>query len=449
MRPIRQIGLALSAWGLFAAAPAAGQSDAESARSEFEAAAGAHRENVRRLGVTRALSSPIRSERLLPGGEAASSTPTLANVTRWIQSRVTEGAFPADTYVLFYAHREGRLSAWLIGADGIAGSAGRTLSQEALAETISNLMGALDITERQLTRAARPIEEAPPTLSAPSAMSPETANARLSSTLFPDAILAGLRRVRHLVVVPTGEIGIVPFNALNPFGDGTQVVDHFSVSIAPSLQALSKPASAWNPSRAFAAPLVVGDPRLPPSSGWLVPPLTGAQAEAREVGAFLNSTPLLAELATRGVVLERAGSASLLYLATHGTANPIDPVGGGFLMLGAQTFEQGWWTARDIQASTMTAQLAVLSACQTGLGKSHEGGMIGLARAFQLAGVPRVVMSLWNVDDSATRHLMTRFIRYAAEHRPAEALRRAMRDTRAEYPHPAYWSSFLLFGEAS
>jgi CHAT domain-containing protein len=133
-------------------------------------------------------------------------------------------------------------------------------------------------------------------------------------------------------------------------------------------------------------------------------------------------------------------------MATHGVADPDRPIDGGFLMLRGPSFEAGLWTAREIQQERLAAHLAVLSACQTGLGRSHAGGMIGLSRAFQLAGVDRVVMSLWSIDDDATAYVMRRFAEHLETEMPAEALRLAMADGRRELKDPALWAPFLLFG---
>jgi CHAT domain-containing protein len=94
------------------------------------------------------------------------------------------------------------------------------------------------------------------------------------------------------------------------------------------------------------------------------------------------------------------------------------------------------------------AHVAVLSACQTGLGESVGAGVIGLARAFQIAGVSDVVMSLWNINDAATRDLMIAFIRNIQNGvTPPKALRNAMIEARKQYPADEYWASFTIFSE--
>jgi CHAT domain-containing protein len=119
---------------------------------------------------------------------------------------------------------------------------------------------------------------------------------------------------------------------------------------------------------------------------------------------------------------------------------------GGFLFLTARNLTRGFWTAREVQSSRLKAQLVVLSACQTGLGKIHDAGVIGLSRAFQIAGVPRVVMSLWSVNDKATAALMKAFVKYLRANMPSEALRLAMLEVRRERPQLSQWASFVLFG---
>src|SRR5262249_10145420 len=102
----------------------------------------------------------------------------------------------------------------------------------------------------------------------------------------------------------------------------------------------------------------------------------------------------------------------------------------------------------------LTADLVVLSACETGLGQQVRGeGLIGLTRGFMYAGAPRLVISLWAINDRATAGLMGQFYReLLARERPAaaaEALRAAQlkfrRDPRWRAPY--YWAPFTLQGE--
>ena len=106
----------------------------------------------------------------------------------------------------------------------------------------------------------------------------------------------------------------------------------------------------------------------------------------------------------------------------------------------------------DIYNLNLPADLVVLSACNTGLGKEVRGeGLIGIVRGFMYAGAARVVASLWKVDDEATAELMKRFYRYMLEDdMPAAA---ALRAAQVELRHhnqwhsPYFWAGFVLQGE--
>ena len=93
-------------------------------------------------------------------------------------------------------------------------------------------------------------------------------------------------------------------------------------------------------------------------------------------------------------------------------------------------------------------QLAVLSACETGLGELQNGeGVFGLQRGLTMAGAQNLIMSLWKVDDEATQRLMTQFYQnYANGSSIKESLRSAQMSIRKEYPHPYYWASFVCLG---
>ena len=100
----------------------------------------------------------------------------------------------------------------------------------------------------------------------------------------------------------------------------------------------------------------------------------------------------------------------------------------------------------------LPAELVVLSACQTGLGKQVRGeGLVGLTRAFMYAGAKRVVVSLWNVNDEATSELMSKFYlgMWKRGLSSSEALRQAQlaMSKQKQWGAPYYWAAFLQQGE--
>jgi CHAT domain-containing protein len=114
--------------------------------------------------------------------------------------------------------------------------------------------------------------------------------------------------------------------------------------------------------------------------------------------------------------------------------------------------EDGFLRVNDIYNARLSADLAVLSACQTGLGKEVRGeGLMGLTRAFLYAGVPRVIVSLWNVNDRATAELMASLYKGLLKDgkRPATALREAQLTLRKNkrWESPFYWAAFVQHGE--
>jgi len=145
----------------------------------------------------------------------------------------------------------------------------------------------------------------------------------------------------------------------------------------------------------------------------------------------------------------------IVHFATHGLLNNEHPELSGlvFSLVDKQGNEQdGFLRMLDIYNMELNADLVVLSACQTALGKEiGEEGLIGLTRGFMYAGAPRVVASLWKVDDEATAELMKKFYEgMLRDHQtPAQALRSAQQWMRTQKPWqaPYYWAGFVLQGE--
>jgi CHAT domain-containing protein len=183
---------------------------------------------------------------------------------------------------------------------------------------------------------------------------------------------------------------------------------------------------------------------------------------AEEAEAILSVAPSGAGLKATGFRASRATAISddlsqyrIVHFATHGLLNSAQPELSGLifsLVDESGKAQDGFLRLHEIFNLKLKADLVVLSACQTGLGKEVKGeGLIGLTRGFMYAGAPRVVASLWQVDDLATAELMKRFYRGMLKEgkRPAEALRAAQLEMSKQkrWAAPYYWAGFTLQGE--
>jgi CHAT domain-containing protein len=145
----------------------------------------------------------------------------------------------------------------------------------------------------------------------------------------------------------------------------------------------------------------------------------------------------------------------IVHFATHGLLNSEHPELSGLVLslVNDQGEPQdGFLRMHEIFNLRLPAELVVLSACQTGLGKKLDGeGLLGLTRGFMYAGAARVVASLWEVNDVATAELMKRFYRLMLQDgmRPAAALRAAQIEMwkKPQWQSPFYWGGFILQGE--
>src|SRR5262249_8750732 len=145
----------------------------------------------------------------------------------------------------------------------------------------------------------------------------------------------------------------------------------------------------------------------------------------------------------------------IVHFATHGLINSQHPELSGLVLSLVDKqgrHQDGFLRAHDLYNLKLEADLVVLSACQTALGKQIKGeGLVGLVRGFMYAGTPRVVASLWDVKDEATAELMKRFYHKMLVEgmRPAAALRAAQVSMWKEprWQAPYYWAGFMIQGE--
>lgn len=185
-----------------------------------------------------------------------------------------------------------------------------------------------------------------------------------------------------------------------------------------------------------------------------LPKLPATRAEAQAIGDKLLLGKEATEAALRAALARNpSGRWRAVHLACHGTVDEDQPLRSS-LVVTADENDDGYLTAIELYQMRIPADCVSLSACETGLGKMARGeGVLGLVRGFMLAGAPRVVSSLWRVEDEATRALMVRF--YELWHPEdgvgigaAAALRQAQAYVAAQekWKHPWYWSGWVLWG---
>jgi CHAT domain-containing protein/Flp pilus assembly protein TadD len=299
-----------------------------------------------------------------------------------------------------------------------------------------------------------------------------------------------LKDKQRLFIAPDGALNLVSFAALIN-QNGRYLGDEFTLTYLPSGRDLVR---RNDQARPRTPPLLVANPdydlRAPDNSSKPNHPVTTtsefhfAPLSTREAAAIQELLPT-ATLSTGASatkdMLERVRAPAALHIATHGffldpapdkqkprqpstllresngPADLHDPlVRSGLALAGANHSgdggNRGLLTA--LEASTLDlwgTQLVVLSACDTGVGKVSNGdGVYGLRRAMALAGARCQIMSLWKVDDYATRDLMTSFYQEVLRGVPvADALRTAQKTVanQPERDHPYYWASFIATGE--
>ena len=285
------------------------------------------------------------------------------------------------------------------------------------------------------------------------------AAARLSQMILgPVSNLLGQQR---LVIVAPGALQAVPFAALprpvEPEGavePPPLIIDHEIVSLpsASVLGALRSRLAGWRPPPGLLA--VVADPALAGSR------LPFALREAETIRSLAGGEkPVLVASgidASRDLV--RSGGLRdyrILHFATHGFYNDLHPELSALALSavdpsGRPVDDQ--LRAYEISSLDFRADLVVLSACRTGFsGETGGEGLAGLTHGFLQAGVPRLIVSLWDVDDRATSELMKHFYTGLLRQKlsPAAALRQAqislLREQRWRAPY--HWAGFLLQGE--
>ncbi|MDX2031370.1 MAG: CHAT domain-containing protein [Blastocatellia bacterium] len=392
----------------------------------------------------------------------------------------------SETALLEYSLGEDRSYVWAVTSDSIAGYAlpGREEVDRA-ARQVYELLVARTLRKRNET-----LPQQRERVALADRRLPEAASLLSRMILQPVAAALGKKR---LVLVTDGALQYVPFGMLPVPGSapGTPLIlDHEIVSLpsastlAMQRQELAGRASASRQIAMIADPVFTDkDDRtrtrragVRPAAGtrsveheeesgvlmaggFSIPRLPYTRQEAERILALVPGAANMKRLdfsANRAAVMDpELGQYRYLHFATHGLMDSERP-GLSALVLSLVDEngkpQDGFLRAHEIYNLRLPADLVVLSACQTGLGKEIRGeGLVGLTRGFMYAGAARVAVSLWNVNDRATAELMGRFYQKMLKDgaRPAAALRAAQIEMlrTSQWNAPYFWAAFALQGE--
>jgi CHAT domain-containing protein len=187
-------------------------------------------------------------------------------------------------------------------------------------------------------------------------------------------------------------------------------------------------------------------------------PLVGTLIEVQSIKETVPSRVFINEMATEANFKKYAADYNVLHLAMHTIMRDDAPLYSMLAFTNADnndTIEDNKLYAYEIYNMKLNAQMAVLSACNSGFGKMQKGeGMMSLARGFIYAGCPSIIMTLWQVTDKSSSELMTSFYKYLKR---GKSKQEAMRLAKIDYletaddltSNPYFWSGFVVLGDGS
>jgi CHAT domain-containing protein len=288
-----------------------------------------------------------------------------------------------------------------------------------------------------------------------------------AAQLYEDLVLPAapsLQGKEHLVILADEVLNILPFAALRG-PDGKYLVEHYSISYAPSATILCRIMQQDKRVQAAAdlAALVLGCPSAPGDA----PPIPFTENEARIVAKAFDTKAYVKTEATAALVKDKLEKASYIHLAVHGSFNAAKPLYSA-VILARSGAEDGYLHAHDLLGMKFQGRLVVLSACQTAAPPPEETdalqlmidkgeGVVGLSWALFAANSPCHLLTLGNVVDGSSSLLMECFYRELAPKAPtwegqiskAAALQRAQLQLlrSKDYCHPSYWAPYVLHGD--
>lgn len=268
--------------------------------------------------------------------------------------------------------------------------------------------------------------------------------------------------INDLVIIPTGRMGIIPFETLltketkgnTNFKELPYLLNRFSIryefSAGLVLQKRKDGTESKVSSVMLCAPVTFPDKDN-------LSDLPGTESEVNAIANLfkeknIGSQVYLKEQANETSIKSGAlKNYSLIHFATHGIVDEKSPELSRIYLQSDSEAEDGNLFAGEIYNLELNAKLVTLSACQTGLGKISKGeGVIGLSRALVYAGASSIIVSFWSVADESTSELMTDFYKQLLEN-PANNYSQDLRQAKlnllkGDYSAPYYWAPFILIG---
>ncbi len=258
----------------------------------------------------------------------------------------------------------------------------------------------------------------------------------------------GLLQKKQIWMVPDGPLWQMPFQALITPG-GKYWIENASIAFAPSLTFLREKGRQGGAPASFSKDLVAfGDPARTDT-----PSIPALRDQVRRIAALYD--PARTEIrvgaaAAEKLFRESAPEARIIHVAAHGIVDERNALHSRILLATGPGKDDGWVEAWELMRMGLHADLAVLSACETGRGQVAEGeGMVGLTWALFISGVRTSVVSQWRVEsESASELMVAMHKRLRSGQRPSVALRGAMLEVMKDerFRHPMYWAAFVPVG---
>lgn len=277
---------------------------------------------------------------------------------------------------------------------------------------------------------------------------------------------------RHLIIIPDGEMGYIPFETLiqtQPVaGQGYKDLDYLlkdrliSYHYSASLFALKTPTYVQGTQKSFIGfapsysnqrdnPLALNDKARGFNPKFAV--LDNTKSEVSSIAGLMKGEVQTGEDASEYNFKKLSGDYTIIHLAAHSFVEDEEPLLSKlFFDTSKDTVDDGLLHTYELYNMQLNADLACLSACNTGTGKLYQAeGIMSLGRGFAYAGVPNLLISLWAVPDRSTKDLMINFYtNIQGKNGYAEALRMAKLQYLQESDNitaaPYYWSGFVFIG---